>query len=450
MSFPKDFVWGVATAAYQIEGAAGEDGRGLSVWDVFCKRPGAIHSGHTGDVACDHYHRFKEDIALMKQIGVKAYRLSVSWPRVMPSGAGAVNEKGLAFYDRLIDELLAAGIQPWVTLFHWDYPFDLYCRGGWLSPDSPRWFADYTTVLARRLGDRVKHWMTLNEPIGFLAVGHLDDRHAPGVKYPYRLMLQCAHNTFLAHGRAVQVLRAECKIKPRIGLASVACATQPASDSPADVDAARTAAWSMTKESYWNNTWWNDPLYLGRYPEEGLKSFGDSAPKIAPGDMEMMCQRLDFCAFNIYKADTWRAGKNGPELVPLPVGVPMSGLKAPITPEGIYWHAKFCHERYKLPIAVTENGMTNVDFVHLDGKVHDPQRIDFLARTLSQLGRAHDDGVPIEAYMHWSLMDNFEWSFGYTERFGLVHVDYLTQKRTLKDSAYWYRDTIAANGADLK
>jgi beta-glucosidase len=450
MSFSKDFRWGAATASYQVEGAAYEDGKGMSVWDMMCKKPGAIKQGNTGDVACDHYHRYKEDVALMKEMGLRAYRLSISWPRVLPEGVGAVNAKGLDFYSRLIDELLAAGIEPWVTLFHWDYPLALYCRGGWLNSDSPEWFAQYAAICGKSLGDRVKHWMTHNEPLCFVGTGHSEGRHAPGDQLALPLVLRVGHNAMLAHGKGVQALRASCPGKVRVGLAQVACPRAPMTSSAADIEAARTATFSMFDKSHWNNSWWMDPVMLGKYPEDGLKMYGQDAPKVGPNDMATMCQPLDFFGANIYTCEYWRAGEDGkPQRAPLPTGVPITAIKWPVTQEALYWGPRFFYERYKLPIAITENGMSGADWVSLDGKVHDPQRIDYLHRHLRQLSKAADDGVPVEAYFQWSLMDNFEWAHGYSERFGMVYVDYSTQKRTMKDSAYWYKKVIQTNGAEL-
>ena len=450
MSFSKDFVWGAAASSYQIEGAAREDGKGLSVWDVFCQKEGAIWGGQSGDVACDHYHKYKEDVALMKQIGLRAYRLSISWPRVMPEGTGAVNSKGLDFYDKLIDELLAAGIAPYVTLFHWDYPNELYGRGGWLNQDSSDWFAEYTGVVVEKLGDRVKHWMTLNEPQCFIGLGHQNGIHAPGDELTIAEVLAAGHNALLAHGKAVQMIRAHSKVECKIGFAPVGLVNTPATDSREDVEAARQATFSITGKNCWNNTWWTDPAFFGQYPEDGLELFGSDVPAMRDSDMKTICQPLDFFGVNIYLGMPSRAGKEGKaEGVPLPLGYAMTSMRWPVTPEALYWGPRFFWERYKLPIFITENGMSNIDWVSLDGKVHDPQRIDFLKRYLLELQKASEDGVDIGGYFQWSILDNFEWARGYKERFGLVYVDYPTQKRVLKDSAYWYKDVIASNGATL-
>ena len=451
MSFPKGFVWGASAASYQVEGAAFEDGKGASVWDMMCRKEGAVWNGQSGEVACDHYHRYEEDVALMKQIGLKAYRLSICWPRVMPAGTGSVNPKGLEFCDRLVDELLAAGIAPYVTLFHWDYPLELYYRGGWLNPDSPDWFAGYARVVVERLSDRVTHWMTLNEPQCFVGLGHRDGVHAPGDTLAFGEILRMAHHALLAHGKAVQVIRASAKGEAQVGYAPVGGVKIPASEDPKDVEAARAAMFSITEpKDYWANTWWMDPVILGRYPEDGLEAFADDLPDITPSDLEAMCQPLDFFGVNIYQGQAIRAGEGGrPEPVGLPTGHALTAFRWPVTPEALRWGPRFFFERYRLPIVITENGMANTDWVSLDGRVHDPQRIDFTRRYLLELAKAGADGVDIRGYFHWSVMDNFEWAEGYRQRFGLIYVDYPTQKRTLKDSAYWYREVIASNGATL-
>jgi len=446
MSFPKDFVWGAATASYQIEGGAYEDGKGLSVWDMMCRQPGKVWEGNTGDVACDHYHRYQEDARLMGEIGLKGYRLSISWPRVLPEGVGATNPKGLAFYDRLIDALLENDVQPWVTLFHWDYPYALYLRGGWLNPDSSDWFAEYTRVVIDKLSDRVCNWMTLNEPQVFIGAGHQGGRHAPGLQLGFSDVLLAAHNSLLAHGKAVQVIRANAKTKPAIGAAPVGITTIPATHRPEDIEAARMRMFSVWNKNCWNNTWFTDPMVLGKYPEDGIKLFSNDLPEIRDGDMEAICQPLDFYGASIYRGEVIRSASGGSECVRGPDGPALTTMEWRMTPEALYWGPRFFFERYKLPIVITENGMANCDWIHHDGKVHDPQRIDFIARYLSELRRAIGDGVVAKGYFLWTLMDNFEWTHGYKQRFGIIHVDYATGKRTLKDSAYWYKDVIASNG----
>jgi beta-glucosidase len=446
MTFPQDFVWGAAAASFQIEGAANDDGKGPSVWDMFCTKPGAVFGGHTGNVACDHYRRYAGDVALMKEIGLKAYRLSISWPRVVPEGTGAVNEKGLAFYDRLIDALLAAGIEPYVTLFHWDFPLALYRRGGWLSPDSPAWFADYADLLARRYSDRVKCWMTHNEPQCFTLLGHESGIHAPGDKLARSEILVAIHHALLAHGKGTQALRAAARQPLKIGIAPVGGTSMPATESDADRRAASEHMWNCHANT-WANSWWLDPVFLGKYPDDGLRTFAPHVPKIGPNDFATIQQPLDFLGLNIYYATVVRARSDGkPEVVPPAPGSPMNALAWSITPDALYYGPKGFYERYGKPIFITENGVTVRDAVATDGKVHDPQRIDFTRRYLRSLHRAISEGVKVNGYFHWSVMDNFEWAEGYKERFGLIHVDYATQERTLKDSAYWYRDVIASNG----
>jgi beta-glucosidase len=450
MSFPDQFVWGAAAASYQIEGAAVDDGKGASVWDMFCRKPGAVWNEHSGDVACDHYHRYAEDVAIMKDMGLQAYRLSVSWPRVLPEGTGQVSEKGLAFYDRLIDALLQAGVQPYVTLFHWDYPLALYHRGGWLNRDTVGWFADYADVLVRRLGDRVKHWMTLNEPQVFIGAGHLEGRHAPGDKLAFAEVLRVGHHALLSHGRAVQALRAGGGSDCVIGFAPVGLGKIPSTESPADVEAARRRMFAVNMKTSWTNSWWMDPVFLGRYPEDGLAFYGRDAPDVHAGDMETIAEPVDFFGVNIYEGQYIRAGAGGePEVVPVPVGYPMTGFNWNVTPEAMYWALRFFYERYKKPLLITENGLSCRDWISLDGEVHDPGRIDFTARYLRQLHQAIAEGIPVRGYFHWSILDNFEWAEGYKQRFGLVFVDYPTQRRIPKDSARWYRDVIRSNGRVL-
>jgi len=443
--FSNDFLWGAAAASYQVEGAAYEDGKGLSVWDVFCQKPEAVWAGHNGDMACDHYHRYPEDVGLMKEIGLKAYRLSISWPRVIPAGTGAVNRKGVDFYSRLVDALLEAHITPFVSLFHWDYPYDLFCRGGWLNPYSSDWFADYVTVIVEALSDRVKNWFTLNEPSVFIELGHHTGTHAPGMKYSMKEILKITHNVLLAHGKSVLAIRSGSKSPCQLGYAPVGSVMIPASESQADIEAARLATFSIhSGDNVWNNTWFSDPIFFKQYPADGMKVYGSNVPEIGPNDMEIIGQPLDFYAFNNYTAHAIRSGENGlPEYVPYPPGKPMTAYAWPVTPDGLYWGPKFIWERYQKPIYITENGMANVDWISLDGHVHDPQRIDYTMRYLLALQRAADDGVPVKGYFHWSILDNFEWAEGYKQRFGMIYVDFPTQRRVMKDSAYWYQSVIA-------
>jgi beta-glucosidase len=444
--FPEGFVWGAASASYQIEGAAAEDGKGPSIWDEFCKRPGAIWQGHSGEVACDHYHRWREDIALAEALGLSAYRFSVSWPRVLPEGVGAVNRAGLDFYDRLVDALLAAGIAPYVTLFHWDSPLALHRQGGWLHPDSPRWFADYARAVASRLGDRVPCWMTMNEPQVVVDAGLREGRHAPGEQRPFGEVLLATHHVLLAHGLAVRALRAEAP-RSRIGLAPVGLPAIPASDDPRDVEAARQWTFRTIARSVRTNAWWMDPIFLGRYPDDGLALFAADLPRVGPDDLRTIAEPLDFFGINLYDAPTVRAGAAGPEALAMPPGAAITAFDWRVTPEALHWGPRFFHERYRLPVLVTENGLSCRDWVSLDGAVHDPQRVDFIARHLRELHRALEAGVPVLGYFHWTLLDNFEWAHGYKHRFGLVFVDFVTQERIAKDSGRWYASVIASNGA---
>ncbi len=448
--YPDDFLWGTATAAYQIEGAATEDGRGPSNWDVFCKRPGAVFEGHTGDVACDHYHRYRDDVALMRQLGIATYRFSVSWSRVLPEGRGAINARGLDFYQRLTDALLEAGIRPMCTLFHWDLPQALQQRGGFTNRDIAGWFGDYAALIGERLGDRVKLWATQNEPQCFIGHGLVNGQHAPGLRLDFSDTLHAAHNSLRAHGQAVSALRASAK-GAQIGYVIATAATRPATGSAADLEAARTAMWSIRDRTHWNNTWWSDPVLLGRYPEDGLRLFGSEMPAFPSGDLDAIHQPLDYLGINVYKADPFRRGEDGrPEAVPFPPGYPRSGVEwQPITPDAHYYCPLFFHERYGIPLYITESGLSTRDQVALDGKVHDPQRVDYTQRCLIELRRAMRDGAQVKGFYAWSLLDNFEWHEGYKQRFGMVYVDYQSQRRIPKDSFHYYGRVIATRGAAL-
>ena len=447
--FPKDFIFGAATDAYQIEGAMLEDGKGLSVCDAFYGTPGKSWNNQNGSIACDHYHRYLNDVAIMKEIGLQAYRFSISWPRVMPAGTGAPNAKGIAFYDRLIDALLAAGVQPWATLFHWDYPLELYKRGGWLNPDSPLWFAEYTAVVIDRFSDRITHWLTLNEPQCFIGNGHHSGTQAPGLKLSWAETLQAAHHALLAHGRAVSTIRARAKKPAIVGYAPVGCVYMPVDSDPRNIKAAYDESFAVrAKPEVWNCAWWMDPVYLGTYPGDGVKLYEADMPKIGADDMKTISQPLDCIGTNMYQASYCRQRADGTrERLDHAAGIPLTTYTWPITPDVLYWGPKFLHERYKMPVVITENGMANVDMVFRDGKVHDPQRCEYIDLHLDAVSRAMADGVPIHGYFYWSLMDNFEWEHGYRHRFGLVHVDFESQKRILKDSAYRYRDIIARRNA---
>lgn len=449
MGFAKDFVWGAATSSYQIEGAGRDSGKGQNIWDVFTKEPGRVYEGHTGDIACDHYHRFREDVAYMKELGLKGYHFSIDWSRVLPEGTGKVNEKGIDFYNALIDELLEQGIEPYITLYHWELPYEIYKRGGWMNPEIVEWFGQYARLVAERFSDRVKYFFTLNEPQCFVGLGFLQGCHAPGVKAPLRDTFEMAHNALKAHGRAVQMLRAYGKQNVQIGYAPTSGMCYPEKETPKDIEAARKALFALPDDLSnwtWNVSWWSDPVILGKYPEEGMKKYEKYLPVITDEDMKLISQPIDFYGQNIYNGRCIRMGTDGrPEEVRRPAGFPKTATNWPVTPEALYWGPKFLYERYRKPIYITENGMACHDTVSQDGKVHDPNRIDFLARYLKNLKRAAEE-IDIRGYFQWSLMDNFEWDKGYAERFGIIYVDFGTQERIWKDSAYWYRDLIRRNG----
>ncbi len=444
LQFSNDFVWGVATASYQIEGATRQGGRGPSNWDAFCERPGAIYQEHDGAVACDHYNRLEEDLDLLADLSVGAYRFSLAWSRLLPDGVGRENDAGIAFYNRLIDGLLERKITPYLTLFHWDYPQALQHRGGWLHPDSPRWFEEFTRLVARRFGDRVKHFLTLNEPHAFIEGGLHHGRHAPGLTLPLAEVLKAGHHALLSHGRATQVLRAEvpgCSV----AIAPVLICAVPESESPQDEQAARDWTFSMTAPELRSTTWWMDPVYGRGYPVDGLRIFGADAPQCSSTDFDLIAQPLDAVGFNLYDAAVVKQGEDGaPVLCPCPPGSPKTAFNWALSPQAHYFGPRFAEERYQGPILITENGLSTRDWVHLDGKVHDPDRVDFIARHLTELERAHKEGTTIQGYFHWSLLDNFEWNHGYRERFGLVHVDYASGRRTKKDSFFAYRELIQA------
>ena len=441
MPFPKDFLWGAASAAYQIEGGWDADGKVPGIWDALSE--GHIKRGDTGKVACDHYHRYREDVALMKEIGLKTYRFSVSWPRVM-SGSDTVNEKGLAFYSDLVDELLAAGIEPMVTLFHWDLPLWSHELGGWREGRIVEDFARYTQVVVDALSDRVKWWMTLNEPAAVLGAGYDFGVNAPFEKDYFTLspeeraadLALISKNLLLAHGRAVQVIRERAKTAPTVGMALCGNMLEPEGDGEAALEKARQATFIEDCNEF-DLHWWADPAYLGVLPKP-LQGF------ITEDELALIHQPLDFFGINTYYTNNLE-GYRGTEPGGRP-GMPRTAMGSPITPDALYWEARFTIERYACPLIITENGMANTDFVMTDGKVHDPQRVDFLKLYLKGLECAVDEGYPILGYTYWSILDNMEWSEGYGPRFGLIHVDYRTLERTRKDSSYWYAEVIKNNG----
>lgn len=440
MGFREDFVWGAATAAFQIEGAWNEDGKVPSIWDVFCHEGGKISDNSSGDVACDHYHRYKEDIALMAELGLKAYRFSVAWPRVISDVNGTVNQSGIDFYNRLIDVLLAHKITPFVTLYHWDLPYYAYLRGGWLNPQISDWFEAYTQVVAKNFGDRVKNFITFNEPSVFTGCGMLEGSHAPGLRLGTRDLLNVGHNIHMAHGKAVRALRSLVP-DAKVGITVAEMPAIPVTDD--DEAAAYESQFFCGKENFiWSSSYWMDPVIFGKYPQRLLDECGDIFPAFSDDDMRLIGQKIDFVGLNIYQGryvGNWTR----------PDGMAHNELGWDIKPEAIRWGARHFTKRYKTPIFITENGLSCHDWVSLDGKVHDPNRTDFLHRYLLCLRNAADEGCDLRGYFQWSLMDNFEWAAGYNPRFGMIFCDYQTQKRVPKDSAYWYKTVIQSNGENL-
>jgi len=440
ITFPKGFIWGVATAAYQIEGAWDEDGKGESIWDRFSHTPGKIANGDTGDIACDHYHRWREDMALMKELGLQAYRFSISWPRLLPEGRVRVNAAGLDFYSRLVDALLEAAIEPSITLYHWDLPQALQDQGGWPARATAEAFVEYANVASRRLGDRVKHWITLNEPFVSAMVGYLEGRHAPGHS-DLDEALAAAHHLLLAHGWAVPVIRRNSP-GAQVGITLNLSGQTPASPSAAD----RAAAW---QQDGIKNRWFLDPLSARGYPEEIVRHYGRPMDFVQENDLEAIAVPLDFLGVNYYARGVVRSNvvaeaENVPRTVfPNPERTEMGWE---VYPEGLYEILGRVHFDYRFPaLYITENGAAYPDQIGPDGQADDPLRVAFLKEHLAAAVRAIGAGVPLRGYFAWSLMDNFEWAHGYSKRFGLIYVDYQTQQRVLKTSAHWYRRVIAAN-----
>lgn len=451
MDFGKNFVWGAATASYQIEGGAYEDGKGLNIFDTFCKIPGRIDNNDNGDIACDHYHLWKSDIALMKEIGIKAYRFSISWSRIMPEGTGKINKKGIEFYSNIIDELLRNDIEPYITLYHWDLPSALDKLGGWRNPDIVKWFAEYAKVIAEFFSDRVKYFITINEPQVILVNGYQQGVIAPGLKLIVPELLDAAHNLLKAHGAAVVALRTFAKQPLKIGYAPCGQFNMPMSETPEDIEAARKSMFSFYSPdmAVGSLVWYNDPILFGKYPEEELALCEKYMPKITESDMKLISQPIDFLGHNIYWGHKVTATNGIPKIASDPGGFKNSPHKWPVTLDCLYWGTKFLYERYKTPIYITENGKSCLDTIAEDGQIHDTERIDYINGYLKGLKKSILEGTDVRGYFHWSLMDNFEWAYGYKERFGLIYVDYQTQKRILKNSAYRYKEIIKTNGSDI-
>ena len=435
--FPADFAWGFAASAYQIEGGAAEDGRGPSIWDTFARQPGAIADGSTGDVACDHYHRYGDDVQLMAELHARTYRFSTSWSRVLPTGTGAVNQRGVDFYERLVDALLGAGIKPLVNLFHWDLPQALQDRGGFANPAVVGWFADYAALVAAKLGDRVKDWMTFNEPAVFAFLGHADGIHAPGLR-DWPTAMRVADNELRAHAAAVQAIRARVE-GARIGVAIDVNQVAPATDSERDRVAA--GQWSSARDA-----WFLDPLFGRGYPTLGFDAHREAGHLDGVELTEPPAGNLDYLGLNYYRRDSVSARSDRPfdwEIGAAP-GSEQTLMDWHVASDGLRDVLIDLNARYApAEIMVTENGAAYPDAVEPDGRVRDIDRLEYLARHIAAVGEALRAGVPLTGYYVWSLLDNYEWSLGYTRRFGVVRVDFDSQRRTAKDSALWYQRLIA-------
>ena len=441
IQFPADFVWGAATAAYQIEGAVRDDGRGESIWDRFTATPGKIVGGDTGVVACDSYHRYREDVRLMRDLGLNAYRFSIAWPRVLPEGLGRVNTLGLDFYDRLVDELLDNEIEPFVTLYHWDLPQPLEDRGGWPVRETVDAWEEYTEIVAARLGDRVHHWITLNEPWVASWLGYGTGQDAPG-RTSEADAVAAGHHLLLAHGRAVEVLRRDVR-GAEVGITIDVVPIHPLTASEADAN----AAW---QEDALRNRWFLDPVFRGDYPAEALARRGTLLPPFAAEDLRTISAPLDFVGINYYQRQVVRANpRDGDPAVVSLEGVERTGMGWEVYPKGLHELLVRLHDTYDVPpIYITENGAAYPD-TRLNGSVPDPERASYIERHLEAVARAIGDGVPVAGYFVWSLLDNFEWSRGYSQRFGIVYVDFATLERVPKSSYRAYRDFIAAQRARI-
>jgi beta-glucosidase len=436
--FPAGFIWGTATASFQIEGATREDGRGESIWDRFASVPGNILTGETGDPACNSYHRYQDDIDIMRQLGVNGYRFSIAWPRIVPDGDGAINSPGLDYYDRVVDALLAAQITPFVTLYHWDLPQALQERGGWGNRATIDAFVRYADVVVSRLGDRVKQWMTHNEPWCISLLSHHLGAHAPGLR-DLKLALQVAHNVLVSHGRAVPVIRDRCP-GAEVGIVLNLYPAYPVTESEADQQATRAYHAKA-------NLWFLDPVAGRGYPQDAWAEYGADAPQFLPGDMETISVPLDLVGVNYY---SWRlchdpAGSAGYPIIRRPNPVNMMARGWQIVPHALADLMTWLHNEYNFPaLYITENGATFDDVVW-QGEIHDLARLDYLKQHLAVLPPLIEAGVPLKGYFYWSLLDNFEWAAGTRDRFGLAYTDFTTQKRTLKDSGHWYARVTRAN-----
>lgn len=434
MGFPKDFLWGAATASYQIEGGVEEGGRGVTIWDVFSHEPEKIKNMENGDVACDHYHRMEEDVKLMKEMGLQAYRFSLCWSRLFPDGEKTRNEQGFAFYDRLVDRLLENGIQPVITLFHWDLPQALFEKGGFAWGGISDAFADYAAAVVEHFSDRVTMFATINEPQCVAKLGYVDGVHAPGYQWTERESGLIMKNLLLCHGKAMKAMRRSAKQPILAGAVTTGTLCYPLDDSKEAEEMAYQLSFPNEGEGLgFTHNWFLDPAILGK----------NQCPlfELTVEELEIIKQPADFIGINVYNAQ--QCDKNG--YVKRYQGFPRTGLGWPVTPQVMDYGMRFLQRRYGLPLYIMENGLACNDKIYLDGRVHDPDRIDFTKRYLMELEKAIDKGCDIRGYFHWSLMDNFEWNAGYDPRFGLIYIDYRTGERIWKDSAYWYQNVIRNN-----
>ena len=453
MGFPDNFKWGAASASYQIEGGWNEDGKSPSIWDTFTHKKGTIYGSHNGDRAADAYHLYERDLDILKELGIRNYRISLSWPRILPNGDGKVNEAGIDYYLRVVDGCLSRGIEPWITLYHWDLPQRLEDKGGWRNRDTAEEFARYAAIVGCRFRGKVKYYFTLNEPQITAGLGYVTGEHAPGLKMAPEEAFPIWHNLMLSHGLGARVLK-EAVPESMISIAStgkLGYLNELSGDIPNELKeySFRTHA-KDGNGAFFNHHWFLDPICLGHYPDDPDSPWAKEATRIPSGEMEIIAAKPDLIGLNIYNGHEIRPDGSGVfREVPRYDGFPRTAIGWPVTPEVLYWGPKLIYDRYGIPIIISENGISCTDVISLDGKVHDPNRIDFIYRYLLSLRKAADDGIPAKGYFHWSLTDNFEWSKGYSERFGLVYVDYRDCRRIIKDSGRWYGEVIKSNGGQL-
>ena len=443
--FRKDFAWGVATAAPQIEGAGNIDGKGLSNWDIYPTLEGRVYQNQSNADGCDHYHHLKEDVALLAKLGVNSYRFSFAWTRIIPNGVGEINEKGLEFYDQLLDELEKYHIEPYATIFHWDFPYELVKQGGWLNKESVKWYFEYAKILIDRYKNRIKKWIPINEPACVMEMG--------GVKlegrYTSKEKLQAIHNLLLAHGYAAKYIKENGGL---VGTAVCSSLYAPYDEkNPLDIEAARKAMFITEGDNYWKTSMWLDPICFGKYPETYYSTNKkEDLPVINEDEMKIISTPIDFIGYNIYSGEIVKDdGKGGFTIVNQPEGNAKTCMDWEVFPRIMYWVPKLIYERYKKPFYITENGCAVTDILSEDKKVHDGPRIEYLKQYIKNLRLAYEDGVDVRGYMEWSFMDNYEWFHGYSKRFGLIYIDYKTKERILKDSFTFYQDTIKTNGGNL-